>query len=64
MIDVSEVKTELKKIRELASGKKSTDKAKVQTAFNELQSKVFHDISQTGDQRVRTLLRLLLEFKL
>jgi hypothetical protein len=66
MIDASEVKAELTKIRELAHTKGATDKDKEKAGamFQRLQALVIEDISKTGDQRTRNLMRMLSEFKL
>jgi len=56
MIDASEVKAELAKIRALSRQAKA--------AFAQLQQVVIDDISKTGDSRTRNLMRMLSEFKL
>ncbi|HUY27295.1 MAG TPA: hypothetical protein VMV27_07715 [Candidatus Binataceae bacterium] len=63
MITPAEVRAELAKIRTVSTGK-NVDVPKASAMFGRLQSVVFDDLSKTGDQRVRAILRLIMEFKL
>jgi hypothetical protein len=64
MIDAREVKQQLKLIKEMASDKDEKVKAKAAPAYQRLQNIVFDDLSKTGDQRVRLIMKLMFEFKL
>lgn len=73
MIDPSELKRELNKVRDIANGNikekgevltKEQRLKKAQNVFAQLQNFVMDDISKTGDQRVRQLMRMIKEFQL
>ena len=63
MIEISDLRRELAKIRADAGGKKG-DPAKARQHFEALSQAVLEDIEKTGDARVRGLLRTLREFVL
>ena len=62
MLDVREVKRQLYKIQELAFAKDDKSKNKAKSTYSRLRAMVFDDISKTGDQRVRGLLKALADF--
>lgn len=67
MLEISDIKRELKKIREVVSGRSGKDEksvAKAHSMFNRLRLKVMEDISKTGDQRTRAMMKILSDFKL
>lgn len=68
MIDLDEVKRELKRIKFLAHTKNkdpNIDNFKqAQDKFIQFQGFILDDISKTGDQRVRSLMKVLREFTL
>lgn len=61
MIDPSDVRREIKKIRDMAFTKGGS-KDKAGAAFGQLQGAVMHDLANTGDSRTRNLLRQLNDF--
>lgn len=64
MLEPSDLRRELAKIKELAVSKDEKSKSKAQSQFRRLQSMVVDDISKTGDYRVRALLKTMNDFRL
>ncbi len=66
MIDARDIRAELAKIAAIAHNRRATDadKTKATAMLQQLRATVMDDISRTGDQRTRNLMRMLSEFKL
>ena len=68
MIEAIDVKRRLKSIIESVNDKnkdtRATQHEKAMQQFGQLQNAVIEDISKTGDQRTRQLLRMLVNFRI